>query len=290
MKDLLPAVDAVCPGPAQTDSSVEVVVNTQSVTTVNSAALRAGNSRSSPSADHSEVAFASNKWGDSSPICRTSASSLKQNAESETPQHHVSNHLSLPGTMPPSENKATEVASPQNDSFIISPGPSFAPPLEPPPQTSSSLTPPVKTPPSPRRHSRIPSTGSRITVMEVSQSLNEVALSQDLLEPCTSPINGAQEPVSPVEITSNSRTTLSQIQAEKRKSSYEKYSAIILPPLKEEATPTQTPVGTLTRTNVNQRRPSIKVESQGDLNNEPSNDSIGSPVAAKTKDLVYLGK
>jgi hypothetical protein len=110
--------------------------------------------------------------------------------------------------------------------------------------------------------------------MEISQSLNDAAMSQ-ILESCPSPINSTHEPVSPVEITSNSRTTLSQIQAERRKSSYEKYAAIILPPLKEESTPTQTPVGTLTRTNVHQRQPSIgEIEGPDDL----------------TKDVVYLGK
>ncbi|KAF8967877.1 hypothetical protein BDZ97DRAFT_475685 [Flammula alnicola] len=45
------------------------------------------------------------------------------------------------------------------------------------------------------------------------------------------------------------RKTISPTQAEKRKSSYEKYLAIALPPLKEEATPTPSPAGTLNRAN-----------------------------------------
>lgn len=107
---------------------------------------------------------------------------------------------------------------------------------------------------SPRRHSRILSTGNRITVMEVSQSLNDFVNLHSPLESCATSISSAHEPVSPVEIASSSR---SHIQAEKRKSAYEKYSAITLPPLKEEATPTQTPAGTLNRINAIQRRPSI---------------------------------
>lgn len=74
------------------------------------------------------------------------------------------------------------------------------------------------------------------------------------VESCATSISSAYEPVSPVEIASSSRTTRSQIQAKKRKSAYEKYLAITLPPLKEEATPTQTPAGTLTRINAIQRR------------------------------------
>lgn len=270
---------------------MEVAAQAQSVATVNSVELRPGNNRNSL-ADPSEVSSASNKWDDipSTSQPSASASSLKQNEKSDTPEHHASNHL--PGMISPSENNATEIASPQNDPFI-SLRPSLPPLIEPPSQPSSLMMLPVntaKTPSSPRRHSRIPSTGSRITVMEVSQSLNNAATSQSPLESCAAPISSAHEPVSPVENTSNYRATLSQIQAEKRKSSYEKYSAIILPPLKEEATPAHTPVGTLTRTNVTQRRPSIgEVDRQGDLNKERSNDDAGSP-AAKTEDIVYLGK
>ena len=52
---------------------------------------------------------------------------------------------------------------------------------------------------------------------------------------------------SPVEYLAKPRDALSQLQAEKRRSSYEKYSAIILPSLKEEATPAPSPAGTLAR-------------------------------------------
>ena len=106
---------------------------------------------------------------------------------------------------------------------------------------------PVKekvTPPSPSRHSRIPSTGNRLTVMELAQALS------DLPEPepeLPSPMAQETEP-SPVESIARPRNNnLAMLQAEKRRSTYERYSAIILPPLKEEATPTPTPAGTLNR-------------------------------------------
>lgn len=294
MKDLLLPVDTVYPGP-EIDSPMEVVVEAPTIAIVNSIALQDGNGRKSPAVtlgDHSKVSSASDnwdQWDDSPLISWTSVSSLKQNAESETPQHHASNH---PGMAPPSQNVhiVGEVASPQNDLFT-SPRLSLTLPIDPPSQPLSSITLPVnvaKVPPSPRRHSRIPSTGSRITVMEVSQSLNDVAMSQNPLESCTSPINSVDEPDSPVEITS--RTTLSQIQAEKRKSSYEKYSAIILPPLKEEPTPTQTPLGTLTRIKENQHQPSIDVERQGVLSTGRSTVDTELPIAGQTKDIIYLGK
>ena len=74
-----------------------------------------------------------------------------------------------------------------------------------------------------------------------------------------------------VEIASSSRTTRSQIQAEKRKSAYEKYS---VHPSKEEGTSTQTPTGALTCINAIRRRPSIgevELERKGDWNKEYSN-------------------
>jgi hypothetical protein len=125
----------------------------------------------------------------------------------------------------------------------------FAPisPVERTPSSRSLLpdsSPVFSPPPSPSKHTRIPSTGSRPTVMQVAQ---------DFLNPPTNelyadPIISEPEPVKP-ESPLKPRATLSQMQAEKRKSSYEKYSAMVLPPLKEEATPTPSPAGTLTRIN-----------------------------------------
>lgn len=109
--------------------------------------------------------------------------------------------------------------------------------------------------PVPGRHSRRPSTGNRATVMDVAQALIDQPLSPSLEVPTKSQVSlaatteKAREPakttaVSPARILPTPPT----LQAEKRKSSYEKYSSIILPPLKEEITPAPTPISTLTRT------------------------------------------
>lgn len=90
--------------------------------------------------------------------------------------------------------------------------------------------------------SRIPSTGSRPTVMEVAQTLIE----QTEETPISSiDGDGTPAPTESPDRTAKSRHGASQTQAEKRKSTHEKYSSFVLPSLKEEATPTPTPVGTL---------------------------------------------
>jgi hypothetical protein len=95
--------------------------------------------------------------------------------------------------------------------------------------------------------SRTPSTGSRPTVMEVAQALKNQA-EKVPFSPIGDEIGSTSNETS--EIPSNPRGSLSQMQAEKRRSTYERYSAIILPPLKEEETPTPTPAGTLNLKNV----------------------------------------
>lgn len=92
------------------------------------------------------------------------------------------------------------------------------------------------------KHTRIPSTGKRPTVMELAQTLLETPVTRSPTED-----DGDPTTQSPVERSPKPRSNLSQIQAEKRRSNYERYSALILPPLKEEATPTPSPAGTLAR-------------------------------------------
>lgn len=97
----------------------------------------------------------------------------------------------------------------------------------------------------PFKHVWIPSTGTRLTAMEVAQALSESPREegkQDLSS--ASPAIGP-EAVTSVSIPRPRLSPLPQTQAEKRRSNYEKYSAITLPPLKEEATPTPSPAGTL---------------------------------------------
>ncbi|KAM5531859.1 hypothetical protein V8D89_014489 [Ganoderma adspersum] len=171
---------------------------------------------------------------------------------------------------------------------------------------SPAITPPQSTaqkaPSSPARHSRIPSTGNRATVMDVAQAFTEAlhrepSVSPSLPSPvserkgvlppsslgvshtakeeeeeeCTPPsvrnvvanwgprnvispptdaahgatngvhVNGANGASGAASVTQ----TIVAPPLEKRKSSYEKYSAFIMPPLAEERTPVASPAGTL---------------------------------------------
>ena len=97
----------------------------------------------------------------------------------------------------------------------------------------------------PSRHFRIPSTGNRATVMDVAQALNTQFPELD-------PASEAQLRSSlPAEASHLRNLTPPAAHMEKRKSSQEKYSAIMLPPLKEEATPTASPAGTLSHATSN---------------------------------------
>lgn len=101
----------------------------------------------------------------------------------------------------------------------------------------------------PTRHTRIPSTGNRALVMDVAQALSEAAQQQ-----------GREREDKDKEATVVSGPTVASMPArqvpstglggpagEKRKSSYERYSAIAMPPLAEERTPAATPANTLSR-------------------------------------------
>ncbi|KAJ3989957.1 hypothetical protein F5890DRAFT_977989 [Lentinula detonsa] len=105
-------------------------------------------------------------------------------------------------------------------------------------------------PTTPGRHSRIPSTGNRATVMDVAQAFAEPE-KQPLgsSEQGSSSLKPVQEPESLPPLSHNLRQNTSPpTSAERRRSSYhEKYTAITLPPLQEEVTPAPTPAGTLAR-------------------------------------------
>ncbi|TDL26172.1 hypothetical protein BD410DRAFT_784226 [Rickenella mellea] len=133
---------------------------------------------------------------------------------------------------------------------LASPSPPITPPLTVKEEPKSPAV-------SPTRHTRIPSTGSRLTVMDVAQALSEH--SRQFSQPSSSPTalesQGAEDDGVEygrddlnTQTASWSRTvTPASVQAERRRSTYEKYSAIIMPPLKEEKTPAQTPVATLSK-------------------------------------------
>ncbi|KAI8993829.1 hypothetical protein BD414DRAFT_513494 [Trametes punicea] len=145
-------------------------------------------------------------------------------------------------------------------------------PLAPPqPAQSPFLTPPQtsaqKVPSSPVKHTRIPSTGNRATVMDVAQVFQEVL--QSTTPPSTSPVEAerpsppliakddeedAYEPPNVKNMVANwgprnngAPTALIAPPLERRKSSYEKYASFVLPPLAEEKTPASSPAGTLAR-------------------------------------------
>lgn len=80
------------------------------------------------------------------------------------------------------------------------------------------------------KHGRIPNTRNRATVMDVAQALSEAQQGNDC----------ALSPPAPTIPPLSS-------QAEKRKSSVEKYSSFTMPPLKEEKTPVSSPAGTLAK-------------------------------------------
>lgn len=135
-------------------------------------------------------------------------------------------------------------------------------------------------PPSPTRHTRIPSTGNRALVMEVAQALNEAAQQgkeKEVTEITADPISGSNSILATREGPS---TGLGGPAAEKRKSSYERYSAIAMPPLAEERTPAASPVNTMSRSvgqnvlgdKVASESPlgSLRIESAGTTEQSPS--------------------
>lgn len=96
----------------------------------------------------------------------------------------------------------------------------------------------------PFKHARNQSTGSRPSAMEMAQVINEISEEKEAEILNTTPI-AIPESTSPTVSLPKGRGPLPQSQAEKRKSTYGKYSSIILPSLPEEATPTTSPAGTV---------------------------------------------
>lgn len=122
----------------------------------------------------------------------------------------------------------------------------------------------------PVRHSRIPSTGNRATVMDVAQalsqyetharksSIDDTTPSPSILEQGSKADDSRDEAEAMPKLNVKSMITnwgsenvasspVSPVSLERRKSSYEKYSAFTLPPLLEEKTPASSPANTLGR-------------------------------------------
>ncbi|GLB37538.1 hypothetical protein LshimejAT787_0405890 [Lyophyllum shimeji] len=159
------------------------------------------------------------------PLCKPA---VRQTTAAEQTNHRVARRA-LPGVVPPSApvpGKASEfkvhTQAPPHSPLLDKQGPSYES--------------------HPTKHTRIPSTGNRATVMEVAQALSES-------EALQTPEKPPALPDSPQTMVPNRPRSLAPlpVHAEKRRSSYEKYSSLMLPPLKEETTPVTTPAGTLSR-------------------------------------------
>lgn len=152
-------------------------------------------------------------------------------------------------------------------------------------------------PPSTTRHARIPSTGNRALVMEVAQALSEAAQQQGT-EKEEKYMMAASTPV-PVPILARQVPSTAPVgpATEKRKSSYERYSAIAMPPLAEERTPAVTPAHTFSRSagqNVvlggkvvgESPSSSLRLESAGTVAQLPTAPSPSLPLSSK----VHIGE
>ena len=181
-------------------------------------------------------------------------------------------------------------------------------PLDVPPVTipqEHEKSPKSPAPATPIRHSRIPSTGNRATVMDVAQALSQYE-EQDRkssADDAASPTSKTEEPQRAEESEREAKaiprldvksmisnwgrdngppSPVSPIPADKRRSSYEKYSAFTLPPLLEEKTPVSSPTNTLGRHTILAVIPQEKEEPAKPT--EQSNGSILDLPASPTSD------
>lgn len=139
-------------------------------------------------------------------------------------------------------------------------------------------------PSSPTRHTRIPSTGNRALVMEVAQAMNEAAEQQGNEK------EEKESPSAPLSAREVPSTGHGGPVGEKRKSSYERYSAIAMPSLAEERTPAASPANTTSRSG-GQNVLGAKVTSESPLSSlrVESASAVGqSPKAPSPK--VYIGE
>ncbi|KAH9910540.1 uncharacterized protein B0H18DRAFT_1129871 [Fomitopsis serialis] len=160
----------------------------------------------------------------------------------------------VPSASPPVANKPSQLSQLVMPKSLVAPTQSIASPVTPnrgltPSPTSQQAK--EKPPASSGRHTRIPSTGNRALVMDVAQAL---AVQTALEQRQPREEQEAEVPPPPdVKIVAANwgpRNGTARADADKRKSSYERYSAIMMPPLEEEKTPTPSPAGTLARSSV----------------------------------------
>ncbi|KAK7053405.1 hypothetical protein VNI00_004031 [Paramarasmius palmivorus] len=173
--------------------------------------------------------------------------------------------------------------SPALPSTLINRAPSKSPEI---PTTDSNASSTSKSsegsrPITPVRHTRIPSTGNRATVMDIAQAFDqESAPSQKTESPVQqeeAPAVEVTPPSSPV-VAETDWQPVSPASLERRRSTFEKFAVPSLPPLKEEATPTPSPAGTLARVEGSSIRQPLKdVFSKQDAEQAEPNTSVASP-------------
>jgi hypothetical protein len=170
----------------------------------------------------------------------------------DQPTNHIARRA-LSNMVPPEQTGTTAKIldeSPQDKNFI-STGEESQP-------SNVGLTAERHRVPMPSKHSRIPSTGNRATVMDVAQVLY-----------AHSPEPEPSSEVNSMPAAANQLRNLipSAVQMEKRKSNQEKYSAMMLPSLKEEPTPTTSPAGTISHaiSDIRQQKLANKALGERDL-------------------------
>ena len=200
------------------------------------------------------------------PSVVVSAAVVEQPLKPVSPPQNKFDDDFAPPAAPPVASKPSQLSE-----LVIPKSSTAASPTLEQPMTPTRKTTPPKTPASPARHTRIPSTGNRATVMDVAQALAaQSVLSEHKTSPQEPPSpkpqvavqeEEADEAYSPPDVKSiaanwghggarPSTVGAARPNAELRKSSYERYSAIAMPPLEEERTPVPSPAGTLARSGV----------------------------------------
>ncbi|KAH9945670.1 hypothetical protein B0H21DRAFT_860691 [Amylocystis lapponica] len=230
----------------------------------------------------------------------------------------VSSHVSKP---PPSPRIVSPLTNRFDDNFTPPAKPVV--PRKPPPSVDSPIitrrisgvcSGADKSPVTPghlSRHTRIPSTGNRATVMDVAQAFH----ARGAIEPpnSTTSTGAVVTPVDEVSLTKSESEEdalpLPDVKslvanwgpgngavhlpsADKRKSSFEKYSAIALPPLQEEKTPVSSPAGTLARSTVAPvQEPAVPEASDGNtgLVDMLTRTKAKEPVRVKESKYVRIG-
>ncbi|KAL0575053.1 hypothetical protein V5O48_006898 [Marasmius crinis-equi] len=201
-----------------------------------------------PSSNGTRTGRVTDRWAEQ-PIIGVKPVLSRGSAQTESPKPSAGmvGRKALPGlattpSYPSTFNAVSRTPSRSPEVPTQSPAPSSPVPRE----GNRSVT--------PARHSRIPSTGNRATVMDIANAFDQ----ENDIQATASPVE-IESPVEPVKMEpapevipesedeSQRLPTPATSQLERRRSTFEKYSVPPLPPLKEVPTPISSPAGTLAR-------------------------------------------